>query len=149
MAAASRSPRIIPRASIDLGASICCDGGCLTVTSVRADGKGSAFTVDVSNETRSKTTLARVAAGPRVNLERSLQAGRRAGRPCRLGHVDGLARILDINADGESRRFSFEVPEHLARYIAPKGSVALDGDVADRQRGERPTASASISSPTP
>src|SRR5690606_19475858 len=65
--------------------------------------------------------------GRRINLERSLAAGDELGGHIVTGHVDGTARILDVHADGESRRFTFEAPEHLALYIAPKGSVALDG----------------------
>lgn len=114
-------------ASIAIGASIACDGVCLTATTVKAEGSGSIFTVDVSNETLSKTTLDAWKAGRRVNLERALRAGDELGGHIVSGHVDGLARIIDINTDGESRRFTFEAPEHLAMYIAPKGSVALDG----------------------
>jgi riboflavin synthase len=114
-------------ASIAIGASIACDGVCLTATTVKADGKGSVFTVDVSNETLSKTTLDGWAAGRRVNLERALRAGDELGGHIVSGHVDGLARIVEIHGDGDSRRFTFEAPEHLAMYIAPKGSVALDG----------------------
>lgn len=113
--------------SIMIGASIGCDGVCLTATSVRGDGAGSVFTVDVSNETRSKTTLESWAPGRRVNLERPLRAGDELGGHVVSGHVDGLATILDIREDGASRRFLLEAPEHLALYIAPKGSVALDG----------------------
>jgi riboflavin synthase len=115
-------------ASIAIGASISHDGVCLTVTTV-APGKsgGSIFTVDVSNETLSKTTLGDWAPGRRINLERALRAGDELGGHVVSGHVDGLARIVDIRLDGESRRFTFEAPEHLAMYIAPKGSVALDG----------------------
>ena len=113
-------------ASIALGASIACDGVCLTVTSVEPDALGSLFTVDVSNETRSKTTLGDWTAGRQVNLERALSARDELGGHIVTGHVDGLASIVDIRPDGTSRRFTFEVPEHLARYIAPKGSVALD-----------------------
>jgi len=116
-----------PAASLEVGASMACDGCCLTMTSVRADGEGALFTVDTSNETRAKTTIADWAAGRRINLERSLGAGAELGGHVVMGHVDGLARILDVKPDGESRRFSFEVPDHLAPYIAPKGSVALDG----------------------
>ncbi|MEW5963799.1 MAG: riboflavin synthase [Pseudomonadota bacterium] len=114
-------------AGIAVGASIACDGVCLTVTSVGADGAGSRFTVDVSNETRAKTTLQGWQAGRRINLERALKAGDELGGHIVSGHVDGLARVLDVRADGESRRFTLEAPEHLALYIAPKGSVALDG----------------------
>jgi riboflavin synthase len=113
--------------SIAVGASIACDGCCLTVTSVRAEGAASVFTVDMSNETRSKTTLGSCEVGTRINLERSLKAGDELGGHIVSGHVDGVARILDVRADGESRRFLFEAPEHLALYIAPKGSVALNG----------------------
>jgi riboflavin synthase len=112
---------------IAVGASIACDGVCLTVTSIGVDGTGSRFTVDVSNETRAKTTLQGWQAGRRINLERALRAGDELGGHIVSGHVDGLARVLDVRADGESRRFTLEAPEHLALYIAPKGSVALDG----------------------
>ena len=114
-------------ATLEVGASMACDGCCLTMTSVREDGKGSVFTVDTSNETRSKTTIADWRPGRRINLERSLQAGAELGGHVVMGHIDGLARILEVRPDGESRRFSFEVPDHLAPYIAPKGSIALDG----------------------
>ncbi|MCH9809181.1 MAG: riboflavin synthase [Alphaproteobacteria bacterium] len=113
--------------TIEIGASICCDGVCLTVTSVEQDDGGSRFGVDVSNETRSKTTLGDWSPGRRVNLERSLTLGAEMGGHVVSGHVDGLATIVDIRVDGESTRFSFEVPEHLALYIAPKGSISLDG----------------------
>ena len=114
-------------ATLEVGASMACDGCCLTLTSVRADGKGAMFTVDTSNETRAKTTLVDWSPGRRINLERPLLAGAELGGHVVTGHVDGLARILDVRADGESHRFSFEVPDHLAPYIAPKGSIALDG----------------------
>ena len=116
-----------PAASIAIGCSIACDGCCLTVTSVKPDGSGSLFAVDVSNETCSKTTLGAWTPGRPVNLERALTAGDEMGGHVVTGHIDGLARIVEMVADGESRRLSFEVPEHLARYVAPKGSVALDG----------------------
>lgn len=112
---------------LDIGGSMACDGCCLTMTSVRADSAGSIFTVDVSNETRSKTTLGDWQPGRKVNLEQALRLGQELGGHLVTGHVDGLARIVEIVADGESRRFSFEVPDYLAPYIAPKGSVALDG----------------------
>ena len=112
---------------IPLGASICCDGVCLTVTSVTADGTGSHFTVDVSNETLSKTALDAWQPGENINLERALRAGDELGGHIVSGHVDGLATIIDIRPDGECQRFLFEAPAHLAPYIAPKGSVALDG----------------------
>ncbi len=117
-----------PAASIALGASIACDGCCLTVTSVTAaTGGGSEFSVDVSNETKSKTTLSAWQSGTKINLERSLKVGDELGGHVVSGHVDGVATIVDIVADGDSRRFLVEAPEHLALFIAPKGSVALDG----------------------
>ena len=117
-----------PAASLGLGISIACDGVCLTVTGFETcDGDKALFTVDVSNETRSKTTLGSWEPGRPVNLERALTAGSELGGHIVSGHVDGVARIVAIHSDGESRRFSLEVPEHLAAYIAPKGSVALDG----------------------
>jgi riboflavin synthase len=114
-------------AGIDLGASIACDGCCLTVTSMAPHGAGSMFTVDVSNETLSKTTLGDWTTGTAINLERALRAGDELGGHVVSGHVDGVARILSIEPDGDSIRYRFEVPDELARFIAPKGSVALNG----------------------
>ena len=113
--------------TIALGASICHDGVCLTVTSVQPEGTGSRYTLDVSNETLSLTTLGQWAAGRAINLERALKAGDELGGHIVSGHVDGIARIADIRADGDSRRLTFEAPQALAPFIAPKGSVALDG----------------------
>ncbi len=112
---------------IALGASISHDGCCLTVTNVTADGSGSRYTLDVSNETLSKTTLGEWTPGRAINLERALKAGDELGGHIVTGHVDATARIVSIVPDGDSSRLTFEVPEGLARYIAEKGSVALDG----------------------
>lgn len=117
----------MPPASIKPGASIACDGVCLTATEIAADGTGALFHVDVSNETLSKTTLGRWRQGTKVNIEPALAAGDRLGGHVVTGHVDGLVTIVDMTPDGASLRFVFDVPEHLARFIAPKGSVALDG----------------------
>jgi riboflavin synthase len=117
-----------PAESIALGASIACDGACLTATAVAAEpGGASTFTVDVSNETLARTTLGEWQPGRRVNLERALRAGEELGGHLVAGHVDAVGRIVDMRADGASRRFTIEAPAGLARYIAPKGSVALDG----------------------
>ena len=113
--------------SIAIGASIACDGACLTATAVGPSGTGSTFNVDVSNETLSKTTLGGWTPGRRINLERALRAGDELGGHIVAGHVDGVARIASIAPDGDSRRFTIEAPDELAGYIAPKGSVALDG----------------------
>ena len=88
---------------------------------------GAVFKADVSNETRAKTTIGAWKVGHRVNLERSLKAGDELGGHVVSGHVDGVARICEIYPDGDSQRFVFEAPEHLALYIAPKGSIAIDG----------------------
>ena len=116
-----------PADGIAIGASIACGGCCLTATAIETDPMGSLFTVDVSNETLSKTSLGDWQSGQKVNLERSLTAGGELGGHVVTGHVDGVARIVDIRPDGECQRFMFEVPENLSMYIAPKGSVALDG----------------------
>ena len=108
---------------IALGASIACSGVCLTVVD-----KGPGwFAADVSAETLSKTTLGDWAAGTPVNLERSLRLGDELGGHLVAGHVDGVSTMLDRRPDGDSLRLSFEAPEGLDRFIAPKGSVALDG----------------------
>jgi riboflavin synthase len=85
------------------------------------------FKVDVSNETLSKTTLDDWCEGRRINLERSLRAGDELGGHLVSGHVDGVARIVSIKASGFSKIFEVRTPHVLAKYIAPKGSVALDG----------------------
>ena len=117
-----------PAAGIALGASIACDGACLTAIAVAAEaGGGSTFTVDVSNETLAKTTLDEWQPGRRLNLERALKVGEELGGHMVAGHVDGVGRIVGMREDGESRRFTVEAPAELAPFIAPKGSMALDG----------------------
>ena len=114
--------------TIALGASICCDGCCLTATQIKPDASGgSVFTVEASNETLSLTTLSEWRAGRKINLERSLKIGDELGGHMVSGHVDGVARIVAVTPDGGSRRFEIECPEELARFVAAKGSVALDG----------------------
>ena len=113
--------------TIAIGASIACDGACLTATAVEASGAGSVFTVDVSNETLSRTTLRAWQLGERINLERSLRAGDELGGHIVSGHVDGVARLLHMRPDSEARRLTIEASADLAPFIATKGSVALDG----------------------
>ena len=113
--------------TIALGASISHDGCCLTVTKIVPEAGGCRYSLDVSNETLSKTTLGSWQAGRAINLERALKAGDELGGHIVSGHVDDVAEIVEIRDDGDSRRFTFEVPAELARFIAPKGSVALDG----------------------
>jgi riboflavin synthase len=109
--------------SIPLGASIACSGACLTVVGVEPG----AFAVQASVETVACTTLGQWEVGTPVNLERSLRLGDELGGHLVLGHVDGLARIIERRDQAESVRFVFEAPEELARFVAPKGSVTLDG----------------------
>ena len=117
-----------PADSITIGASIACSGCCLTVTTLEGrQSNRTLFTVDVSPESASVTTLDSWGVGTRINLERPLSLGAELGGHLVAGHVDGVARILAIKTDGEHTRFSFEVDPELARFVARKGSVALDG----------------------
>jgi riboflavin synthase len=110
-------------ANVAIGDSICVQGVCLTVTSL----SGKAFTADVSHETLSLTTLGELQVNSPVNLEPSLRAGDPLGGHLVSGHVDGVARVTALAKDGDSLRLTFDVPQELARYIARKGSVAVDG----------------------
>lgn len=112
---------------IAIGASIACDGACLTAVEVVPEGAGCIFKVDVSNETLSRTTLGDWKVGQRINLERALKAGDELGGHIVSGHVDGVGRIADMQDDGSSRRVVVDAPPDLARYLASKGSIALDG----------------------
>ena len=108
---------------IDIGASIACAGVCLTVVELGADW----FDVEISAETLDKTTLGRWEAGTQINLGRALKVGDELGGHIVSGHVDGLARIVEMTPEGDSMRFVFDAPRALARFIAEKGSVTLDG----------------------
>ncbi|WP_413720338.1 riboflavin synthase [Silicimonas sp. MF1-12-2] len=112
--------------TIDIGASIACDGVCLTVVALGVDPKPW-FEVQVSAESVSKTNLDTWATGRRINLERALRVGDELGGHIVSGHVDGVAEIVAMRAEGDSTRFTFRAPKDLARFIAPKGSVALNG----------------------
>ncbi len=114
-------------ATIDIGASISCSGCCLTAIERGVDGSRAYFDVEASPETLSRTTLGGWAAGTRINLERSLKLGDELGGHLVSGHVDGLATIVERRDDGDMAVFAFEVAAELARFIAEKGSVALDG----------------------
>ena len=111
----------------EIGASICCAGICLTVTSHRRDRETSRFTVDVGPETLEVTTAVSWRTGTRLNLERSLHVGDELGGHWVTGHVDGQAIITDRQVMGDTVIFGFDAPEELRRFIAAKGSVALDG----------------------
>ncbi len=110
-------------ASIDLGASIASDGVCLTVIALGDDW----YDVQISAETVSKTNLDAWQVGKRVNLERALKVGDELGGHIVSGHVDGVAEVVGIEDEGDSTRVTLRAPEHLAKFIAPKGSVALNG----------------------
>lgn len=109
--------------TIDLGASIACSGVCLTVVDKGDDW----FAVDVSSETMSKTAADHWREGAKLNLERALRLGDELGGHIVTGHVDALAEVLGICPEGDSVRVGLQVPRELARMIAPKGSVTLDG----------------------
>ncbi|NND44537.1 MAG: riboflavin synthase [Xanthomonadales bacterium] len=108
---------------VKTGDSISVSGVCLTVTDL-AD---ALFSADISAETLACTTLGDVVEGGRVNLERPTQVGDRLDGHLVTGHVDGVATLVESAPDGRSRRLTFEAPAGLMRYIAPKGSVCLDG----------------------
>lgn len=116
-------------AGVDLGASIACDGVCLTVVDKGQGTEGGWFDVDISAETLARTNIGASgwAVGQRVNLERALRVGDELGGHIVSGHVDGIARIVAARNEGDSLRLTFEAPPELARFIAPKGSVALNG----------------------
>ncbi|MFQ5971199.1 MAG: riboflavin synthase [Alphaproteobacteria bacterium] len=114
---------VFDTATIGAGASIACGGVCLTVVATGPQW----FAADVSRETLSRTTIGTWQVGTRVNLERPLKAGEELGGHVVLGHVDGVGRVTNVAPDGENRRVGIEAPETLGRYLAPKGSIAVDG----------------------
>ena len=113
----------LEEARLGIGDSVCVQGCCLTV-SARA---GRSFVADLSRETLALTTLGTLAVGAAVNLEPALRAGDPLGGHLVSGHVDAVARVTGVEADGRSRRLMIAVPPELMRYIAPKGSVTIDG----------------------
>lgn len=113
-------------ATIDIGASIAHDGVCLTVVEKAGDG-GDWYDVEAWEEALRLTTAGNWQAGDVLNLERALKVGDELGGHIVSGHVDAMAQIVKIDAQGEATRFTLQVPQELARFIAPKGSVALNG----------------------
>jgi riboflavin synthase len=114
--------------TIDMGASIAHGGVCLTVTNLPDDGSNERwFEVEAWEEALRLTTIASWTAGTRVNLERALKIGDELGGHIVSGHVDGKAEILSVEPEGEAVRITLRAPEELARFVAPKGSIALDG----------------------
>jgi riboflavin synthase len=112
-----------PFTELVLGESIATDGTCLTVARDLGDG----FEAHASAETLAKTTLGHLRAGDRVHLERALRAGDRLGGHLVTGHVDGVGQLVERRAAGENLEATFEVPEPLAPFLAPKGSITVDG----------------------
>ena len=114
--------------AIDIGASIACDGVCLTVVALGRKPQAW-FEVDMSAETVSWTSVGQSGwpAGRRINLERALKVGDELGGHIVSGHVDGVATALSVTDEGDSTRVMLRAPEEFARFIAPKGSVALNG----------------------
>lgn len=108
---------------IDIGASIACNGACLTVVEKTA----SSFSADVSGETLDKTTSGRWGVGTQINLERALQAADELGGHLVLGHVDGVGQVVGMEREGDNHRVSIKVPEALKYYVASKGSITVDG----------------------
>lgn len=126
-------------ATIDLGASIACSGVCLTVVD-----KGPGwFAVDVSGESVSRTAQGQWSAGKRLNLERAMKLGEEMGGHIVTGHVDGIAEVVAIAPEGDSKRVTVRLPRELAPFVAAKGSITLDGvsltvnAVADEADGTR------------
>lgn len=114
--------------TIDIGASIACGGPCLTVTALSSVGSNEKwFEVEAWEEAVRLTTISGWGEGTRVNLERSLKIGDELGGHLVSGHVDGMADIIAVEAEGEATRFRLKAPDALAPFIAPKGSIALDG----------------------
>ena len=111
---------------IDIGASIACDGVCLTVIALGTTPRNW-FDVEISAESLSKTNLDGWVPGRRINLERALKVGDELGGHIVSGHVDGLAEVVGLRPEGDSLRVTFRAPHALAGFIAPKGSVALNG----------------------
>lgn len=116
-----------PLESIGMGASIACSGPCLTVVGMGEEAGRTWFDIDAGWETLDRTTLGTWTAGARINLERSLRIGDELGGHLVSGHVDGIATITSREDLGTTVRFTIEAPESLARFIAEKGSVSLDG----------------------
>jgi riboflavin synthase len=111
---------------IEIGASIACDGVCLTVVALGTEPQNW-FDVEISAESVSKTNIGAWQTGKKLNLERALKLGDELGGHIVSGHVDGVAQITAMVDEGDSTRIRFDAPEALAKFIAPKGSVALNG----------------------
>ncbi|WP_336981850.1 riboflavin synthase [Altererythrobacter fulvus] len=114
-------------AGIAIGASIACSGACMTVVEKGGEAGDAWFAVDVSGESVSRTVPGMWDAGSRLNLEQALKLGDELGGHIVTGHVDAVGRIVRIAPEGDSARFTIAAPAELAPYIAPKGSIAVNG----------------------
>lgn len=114
-------------ATLQIGASVACSGPCLTVIAKGGREGDAWFSVEASAETMSKTTLGAWSPGTRVNLERALKVGEEIGGHIVSGHVDGVGEVASVAPEGDSIRVKIRSPKQLAKFIAPKGSIALDG----------------------
>ncbi len=128
-------------AEIAIGASIACSGVCLTVVDRGGEAGDCWFAVDISGETVSRSVPGRWSVGTRLNLEPALKLGDELGGHIVTGHVDGVGTIMGVCPEGESRRIGISTPKELAPYLAPKGSITMDGvsltvnEVADQPDG--------------
>jgi riboflavin synthase len=128
-------------AQVAIGASIACSGACLTVTGRGGEAGDAWFSVDISGETVARTAPERWVEGARLNLEPSLRLGDELGGHIVTGHVDGVGEVVGLCPEGESLRLGIAAPAELAPYLAPKGSITLDGvsmtvnEVADQADG--------------
>jgi riboflavin synthase len=113
--------------TIEIGASIACNGVCLTVMETGTDAGQNWFEVAASAETTDKTTLGAWQPGQRINLEPALRLGDELGGHIVSGHIDGVGEITGVRAEGDSHRLTLRAPEALARFIASKGSICIDG----------------------
>lgn len=128
-------------AGVAMGASIACSGACLTVVDKGGSAGDAWFAVDISAESVACTVPGRWQQGTRLNLEPALKLGDELGGHIVTGHVDGVGTVANISPDGDSRRINFAAPQELAPYLAPKGSITVDGvsltvnDVTDQDDG--------------
>ena len=128
-------------AGIAMGASIACSGVCLTVVDRGGEAGNAWFAVDLSGESVARTVAGRWEVGNRLNLEPALKLGDELGGHIVTGHVDGVGKVVSVTPDGDSKRFVIAAPKDLAPYLAPKGSITVDGvsltvnEVADQPDG--------------
>jgi riboflavin synthase len=113
--------------TILMGASICCSGACMTAIEIGVEADRNYFDVQAAAETLEHTTVGKWIVGSKINLERSLKIGDELGGHIVSGHVDGVAKLLERTDFDGTARFDFSAPKELARFIAKKGSVTLDG----------------------